>query len=136
MVLTIPGPSSIVDSHKSIIYTVDQVRAGEKGQWDDHGDRAQRGPLQRTQASVWKNYVWCPRCVLVECDCEQRLVLTPFNGECKCGRDHTTLVREELAARGSEEGIYIPWRDEYRNWLEGEQRHSEHDHWLEWRSIE
>jgi hypothetical protein len=83
-----------------------------------------------------KNYVWCPRCVLVGCDCGQRLVLTPFNGECKCGRDHTTLVREELAARGSEEGIYIPWRDEYRTWLEGEQRHSEHDHWLEWRSIE
>jgi hypothetical protein len=60
----------------------------------------------------------------------------PFKGECRCGRDHTTLVREELAARGSEEGIYVPWRDEYRNWLEGERRRSEHDYWLEWRTIE
>jgi hypothetical protein len=137
MVLTTLGTGSSVDSYKSIIYTVDQVHLMRKG-----GSgmttviERNEGHYKVHKVPYGKDYVWCPRCVLVECDCGERLVLTPVKGECKCGRDHTTLVREELAVRGSEEGVLVPWRDEYRNWLESKWRRSEHDHWLEWRTIE
>jgi hypothetical protein len=83
-----------------------------------------------------KDYVWCPKCVLVECDCGERLVLTPSKSGCECGRDHTALVREELGALGPGGGISVPWREEYREWLEGARRRPESDHWLEWSALE
>ncbi len=56
-------------------------------------------------------YRWCPDCVLVECDCGERLTLTGSMTTCEgCGADHTDVVNEELAARRLEEETAHPWR--------------------------
>jgi hypothetical protein len=56
-------------------------------------------------------YRWCPECVIVECDCGERLTLTSSIVTCRCGADHTALVREELMAIGvlGDEALH-PWR--------------------------
>ncbi|MDX6381733.1 MAG: hypothetical protein QOI57_2757 [Rubrobacteraceae bacterium] len=56
-------------------------------------------------------YRWCPECVIVECDCGERLTLTSSIATCRCGADHTALVREELVAMGrlGDEALH-PWR--------------------------
>ena len=65
--------------------------------------------VQRT--SYGEAYVWCPECVVVECD------------------------RGEL---GSSEGALHPWEAEYQEWRKKQDaflRSESHD-WLEWRLIE
>jgi hypothetical protein len=37
---------------------------------------------------------------MVECDCRENLVLTASEAVCRCGADHTALVREERASDG------------------------------------
>jgi hypothetical protein len=59
--------------------------------------------VQRT--SYGEAYVWCPECVVVECDCGERPVLTAAETVCHCGTDHATLIRDEL---GSSEGALHP----------------------------
>ena len=57
-------------------------------------------------------YRWCPECVVVECDCDERLTLTSSITACRwCGVDHADTVREELDARGrlGDEALH-PWR--------------------------
>jgi hypothetical protein len=54
------------------------------------------------------DYVWCPRCALVECDCGEMLVLSASLTTCGCGADHAALVREELASTRSSEGVSHP----------------------------
>ena len=63
-----------------------------------------------------KVYVSYPECVVVECDCGERLVLTASEGVCRCGADHTALVREERASDG---GTH-PWDEEYGEWRKSE----------------
>lgn len=46
-------------------------------------------------------YKWCPECIVVECDCGERLTfkmsaLTGFLGACECGADLTTDIQERL----------------------------------------
>ena len=56
-------------------------------------------------------YRWCPQCVVVECDCGERLTLTRSETTCeRCGADHATSVRRELAACQPREEIVHPWR--------------------------
>jgi len=56
-------------------------------------------------------YRWCPECVVVECDCGERLSLTPSQTTCpECGVDHGPIVREELASRQLEDELSHPWR--------------------------
>jgi hypothetical protein len=89
--------------------------------------------VQRTSYGV--AYVWCPECVVVECDCGERPVLTAAETVCHCGTDHATLVRDEL---GSSEGTLHPWEAEYQEWRKKQDtflRSESHD-WLEWRLIE
>jgi hypothetical protein len=49
---------------------------------------------------------------MVECDCTERLVLIASEAVCRCGADHTTLVREE---RTSDRGTH-PWDEEHGEW--------------------
>ena len=56
-------------------------------------------------------YRWCPECVSIECECGERLTLTSSTTVChRCGVDHATVVREELAARRSGDEALHPWR--------------------------
>jgi hypothetical protein len=70
--------------------------------------------VQRT--SYGEAYVWCPECVVVECDCGERLILSASETVCSCGADHAALVREELAFWGLSEGASHPWEAEYQEW--------------------
>jgi hypothetical protein len=96
------------------------------------------GHYEVQKTSYSEAYVWCPACVVVECDCGRRLVLTASEAVCRCGADHTTLVREELAARSPSDGTSHPWDLEYREWrkVQGEDLRAEHNDWMEWRIIE
>lgn len=55
-------------------------------------------------------YKWCPECVVVECDCGEMTILTPSMATCRCGADHTDLVRGEHVARRSGDEALHPWR--------------------------
>ena len=55
-------------------------------------------------------YRWCPECVVVECDCGERLTLTHSESTCQeCGTDHAAIIREELAARRVGDETIHPW---------------------------
>ena len=83
------------------------------------------------------DYVWCPRCVFVECDCGERLVLSASLPTCGCAADPAALVREELASRRPSEEVSRPLEDEYREWRNkhDEFLHSEVCDWVEWRAL-
>lgn len=55
-------------------------------------------------------YKWCPECVVIECDCGEMTILTPSAAVCRCGADHTALVREKPDARRLGEKALHPWR--------------------------
>ena len=56
-------------------------------------------------------YMWCPEYAVVECDCGERTALTRLESTCpKCGTDHATIIREELAARQLRDEVAHPWR--------------------------
>ena len=80
-----------------------------------------------------KDYVWNPECVIVECDCGERLTLTASETICKCGADHRVLVQEELDSRAPGEKRPSP-DDECREWrkYEDEYLRSEQNDHLEW----
>lgn len=97
-----------------------------------------QGHYEVQETSHGEAYVWCPECVVVECDCGERLVLTSSLSTCGCGADHVALVREELASRRSSEEVSHPLEDEYRKWRKKQDEflHSESHYWAEWRVIE
>ena len=70
------------------------------------------GHYEVQKTSYGEAYVWCPACVVVECECGERLVLRASEAVCRCGADHSVLVREERASDG---GTH-PWDEEYREW--------------------
>lgn len=57
-------------------------------------------------------YRWCPECVVVDCDCGERLTLTASSTAvcCRCGADHTITFRAELAAERLGDEVLHPWR--------------------------
>ena len=57
-------------------------------------------------------YRWCPECVVIECDCGERLTLTSSMATCgECSADHGAVVREEMAiGRRLEDKDAHPWR--------------------------
>ena len=97
-----------------------------------------QGHYEVQETSYGEAFVWCPECVVVECDCGERPVLTTSQSTCGCGADHAALVWEELASRSSSEGVSHPLEDEYREWRKEQEEilHSESHYWLEWRTIE
>jgi hypothetical protein len=57
-------------------------------------------------------YRWCPECIVVECDCRKRLILTASVTICdECGTDHAAVVREELTARRLADDKAARWVD-------------------------
>ncbi len=70
------------------------------------------GHYEVQEVELGRVYRWCPECVVVECCCGERLILTRSEATCdKCGAEHRAIVREELAARRSEEDeVSRPWR--------------------------
>ena len=97
-----------------------------------------QGHYEVQETSYGEAYVWCPECVVVECDCGERPVLSASQGTCGCGADHAAFIREELDPRPSPEEASHPWDDEYREWRKKQEEvlHSESHYWLEWRFID
>ena len=96
------------------------------------------GHYEVHQTPYGRDYAWCPECIIVECDCGERLTLTASKTTCRCGADHTTSVLERLAVRRAGPEAHAPLRDEHREWLtkKDEYLRSESHDWLEWRVIE
>lgn len=57
-----------------------------------------------------KVYAWRPGCIILECDCGERLTLTSSAAICVCGADHALTVGEELAAESPGDEVLHPWR--------------------------
>jgi hypothetical protein len=97
-----------------------------------------QGHYEVQETSYGEAFVWCPECVVVECDCGERPVLSASQSTCGCGADHAALIGEELASRRSSEEGSHPLDDEYHEWRKKQEEflHSESHHWLEWRFIE
>jgi hypothetical protein len=76
------------------------------------------GHYETQSMSYGKAYVWCPECVVVECDCGETLILTASESVCWCGTDHEALVRETSAFGHSSDEAPHPWDREYREWRE------------------
>jgi hypothetical protein len=97
-----------------------------------------QGHYEVQETSYGEAFVWYPECVVVECDCGERPVLSASQSTCGCGADHAALIREELASRRSSEEGSHPWGDEYREWRKKQEEflHSESHYWLEWRFME
>ena len=56
-------------------------------------------------------YRWRADCVVIECECGERLTLTGSMTICGCGADHEATIREVLAGkRRSEDEALHPWR--------------------------
>jgi hypothetical protein len=56
-------------------------------------------------------YRWCPECVVVECDCGEKWILTPSATTCGwCGEDHAAVFREELDVGRAGDEVSHPWR--------------------------
>ena len=94
------------------------------------------GHYEVQKTSYGEAYVWCPACVMVECDCGERLALTACEALCRCGADHAILVREELVPQPPSDGTSHPWDAEYHEWRKGQHLRAEHYDWMEWRIIE
>ena len=90
------------------------------------------GHYERQSMSYGQAYVWRAECVVVECDCGERLLLGACKSVCSCGTDHGALMRKVLASRRAPH----PWEDRaWREWQD-EYIRSESDYWLEWTVIE
>ena len=84
-----------------------------------------------------KDFNWCPDCVVVQCDCGERLELTVMQTTCGCGADHATLVRESRSSRkGVGEDPLL--KEEHRRWKAGQDDYlrSEDDYWRELKTLE
>ncbi len=87
-----------------------------------------RGHYEVKEIHFGKDYVWCPECVVVECDCGARVHFTGSEDAlCRCGREHAGVVRDEMDTRRMPGEKEAPWREElrfgperseYRDWIE------------------
>jgi len=66
---------------------------------------------------------------VLECVCRESLVLTASEAVCRCGADHTALVREERASDG---GTH-PWMNSTASGRRASRILAGRDHgWLAW----
>jgi hypothetical protein len=96
------------------------------------------GHYEVQKTSYGEAYIWCPECVVVECDCGERLALTTSRATCRCGADHAALIRGELGSQRPSGEATHPWDAEYREWRKKQDEYlrAESQDWLEWRIIE
>jgi hypothetical protein len=112
---------------------------GEKGEsWMTTMIECTEGHYEVQKTSYGEAYVWCPGCVVVECDCGERAVLSPSVTFCRCGADHEVLIREELVSGRLSEEAPHPWEAEYQEWRKKQHEYllSEETYSLEWKVIE
>jgi hypothetical protein len=111
---------------------------GKGGDWMPTVIECIEGHYEVQKATYGKVYVWCPRQVLVECECGQRPVLSASETVCSCGADHAALVREVLASRRASNGTSHPWDDQYDEWRKKQDEYllSEETYRLELNSID
>ncbi len=76
------------------------------------------GHYETHTMSYGQAYIWCPECVVVECDCGEMVILTASEPAWLCGTDHEALVREITASHNPRKEELHPWDREYREWLE------------------
>lgn len=79
--------------------------------------RQTEGHYEVEKVPYGKDYTWCPDCVVVQCDCGERLELTASQTACECGADHLSLVRGELGSR-KETGEDPRLEEEHNRWRE------------------
>jgi hypothetical protein len=70
------------------------------------------GHYEVQETSYGEVYIWCPECVVVECDCREKPVLSASETVCSCGTDHAALVRKVMASQRAPH----PWDAEYDEW--------------------
>jgi hypothetical protein len=99
--------------------------------------RQAKGHYEVEEVPYGKDFKWCPDCVVVECDCGQRLELTASETICGCGADHASLVHEELESR-QQSGEDPRLEDEHRRWREKQDAYlrSEESYWQEFERLE
>jgi len=68
------------------------------------------GHYEAQDVEFGRVYRWCPKCVVIECDCGERRIFTGSSTVCECGIDHTNEIREELFARWLGDEALHPWR--------------------------
>ena len=68
---------------------------------------------------IGRTYIWCPECVVVECDacCKRttlkRAELISSGFDCECGKDNAASIREEVVLQLIDEDYeahHHPWR--------------------------
>ncbi len=82
-----------------------------------------QGRYEVRETSYGKDYAWCPDCVVIECECGERLTLIPSQFRCRCGADHRSLFQEELDSRRLSEEASRPWDEEYHEWRRKQQEY-------------
>jgi hypothetical protein len=99
--------------------------------------RQTEGHYEVEKVTYGRDYTWCPDCVVVQCDCGERVELTVSEATCGCGVDHTSLVRDELGARKGA-GADSCLEDEHDRWKEerDEYLRSEDDYRREFERLE
>src|SRR5215212_6472927 len=75
------------------------------------GSRLCRSALRGSgRAEGFRIYKWCPAAVSLECECGERLTLTPPKTTCaRCGADHTDVFEEVLETHTQEDEGERPW---------------------------
>ncbi len=82
------------------------------------------GHYEVQETSHGEAYIWCPECVVVQCDCEKRTVLSASETVCGCGTDHAALVRQVLASQTAPH----PWDAEYDEWRKMQEEYLSDEH--------
>ena len=85
------------------------------------------GHYEVQETSYGEAYIWCPRCVVVQCECGMRPVLSASETVCGCGTDHAALVRKVLASQKvphSWDSEYDEWRKKHDEYLLSEDTYS------------
>jgi hypothetical protein len=87
------------------------------------------GHYEVHKTSYGEDYIWCHGCVVVECDCGERSVLSASETVCDCGTDHAALINEVLS---SQREPHL-WDAEDHKWRRKEDEYlvSEETYWLE-----
>ncbi|MBV9453566.1 MAG: hypothetical protein JOZ19_05520 [Rubrobacter sp.] len=72
------------------------------------------GHYEVQEVGFGKVYRWCPKRIIVECDCGEKLTLTGPVTICRwCGVDHAAVLQEEEEVVGHQQlgdEILHPWR--------------------------
>jgi len=96
------------------------------------------GHYEVQKTSYGEAYVWCPECVVVECECGEKPVLSASATVCSCGADHAALVHKMLASRKESDVAAHPWEAEYQEWRRKQEEYlvSEETYQLELNAVD